>query len=582
MSKIYRQEYPRPQFERDSFINLNGEWEFYNDLSCSGKDRKVYEEKFQDRINVPFCPESKLSGIGDKDFMPSVWYAKTVDFTMEQLKGRIILHFGAVDYKSTVYLNGEVVGTHIGGYTSFSVDLTEKAKVGENRIVVHAEDDNRTGLQPRGKQSSLYYSHGCDYTRTTGIWQTVWIELVDEKYLKSVKIDATNLSGEIIFDAKLNESVKSGSLLVNVTLNGEKVGEKKVEFSGSSVKFSLQVSKVQLWEVLKGGLYDVEYIFTGDGSTDKVKSYFGIRRIDIDGRKILINGKPVFQRLVLDQGFYPDGIYTAPTDEALERDIDMSIEAGFNGARMHQKVFEERFTYYADKKGYILWGEFADWGLNPTIPEHLGIMLTEWIERVERDINHPSIICWCPLNETWDFNGSKPIADNVRKLYLAAKALDGTRPVVDTSGGYHTITDIYDIHDYEQSVEIFKERYAKCKEGEFYDNFAKREHYDGKSPYFISEYGGVKWDLTEEKESQTTSWGYGKTPESEEETIDRICGLTKVLLGIEEISGFCYTQLTDVEQERNGLYAYDRSLKFSKKSYEKLYKAFSSKAEIEK
>ena len=317
--------------------------------------------------------------------------------------------------------------------------------------------------------------------------------------------------------------------------------------------------------------------------TDEVTGYFGIRRIDIDGEKILINGKPVFQRLILDQGFYPDGICTAPTDKDLKKDIEYAMNLGFNGARLHQKVFEERYLYYADKMGYLVWGEYGDWGLDMMSPYTLHAMIPQWIEAVERDYNHPSIICWCPYNET-GVVGECPIRGtlptNISAVYHATKALDNTRPVVDTSGWSHTEnTDIFDVHDYEQDTEIFAERYKKHGEGEFFANFKLVPETPVVRPYMVSEFGGMRW--SKEAEGEETSWGYGDEPKDLEEVCRRYESWTETLLSVPNMAGFCYTQLTDVEQEQNGLYYYDRSKKFPDTVYERIRKANKRVAKIE-
>ena len=292
-------------------------------------------------------------------------------------------------------------------------------------------------------------------------------------------------------------------------------------------------------------------------TVDELKSYFGLRTVSFDGMKCLINGEPVFQRLILDQGFYPDGIYTAPTDDELRADIERSMAMGFNGARLHQKVFEPRFLYWADHLGYICWGEMASWGADPKDPRILPIFLQEWLEEIGRDYSAPCIVGWCPWNETWGESNDGTREETLRMTYLVTKAADRTRPCIDSSGGWHVVTDIYDTHDYEQSVEIYKERYAPDAPL-IYDRFDKRQRYAG-GPVFVSEYGGIGWN------PDGDGWGYGTGPKTEEEFISRYKGLTDALLDNPSHMGFCYTQLTDVEQERNGLYYYDRRPKFDPK-----------------
>ena len=288
-----------------------------------------------------------------------------------------------------------------------------------------------------------------------------------------------------------------------------------------------------------------------------------MREINIDGEKVLLNGKALFQRLVLDQGFYPDGIYTAPTDEALVQDIQISLQAGFNGARLHQKVFEERFLYHCDRLGYLVWGEQANWGLDYSRPDGLKCFLPEWMEVLERDFNHPAIVGWCPFNETWDYEGRKQDDDQLRITYLMTKQYDTTRPCIDTSGNFHVLTDIYDLHDYEQDADIFASHYQDFAQGEkLRETHPDRQTPVDGLPVFISEYGGIKWDVTREGQNQERNWGYGKGPQSLEEYLERYKRLTDTLLDNPRMFGFCYTQLYDVEQDVNGLYTSDRVPKF--------------------
>ena len=418
---IMRDEYPRPSFVRENWQCLNGEWEFYNDLCASGDDRKVYEsERLESTINVPFCPESELSGIRFVDFMPSVWYARNVTLSKEQLNGRVLLHIGASDYKTVLYVNAQRVGQHIGGYTSFSFDISEYLKEGDNRLVINVIDNLRSGKQPCGKQSRKFYSHTCDYTRTTGIWQTVWLEFVPKIYLKKVDVTATDLNGTVILRPTLSRYVANAYLKTVINFEGKIVSERDFPLSGETSICAVMLSEPKLWNVGEPNLYDIEYtLYVDSQPIDNVKSYFGIRRIDIDGYKVLINGKSVFQRLILDQGFYPDGIYTAPSDEALKRDIELSMNLGFNGARLHQKVFEERYLYHADKAGYLVWGEFPDWGMDITSLDALHEMLPQWLDSIERDYNHPCIIGWCPHNETWDLDRRAQIDSNIYERILS-------------------------------------------------------------------------------------------------------------------------------------------------------------------
>ncbi len=568
MMNIPRPEHPNPQFERASWLNLNGEWDFEFDFGNSKKDAGIMDKKeWDNKIIVPFCPESKLSGIEYTDFIPAVWYRRTVNITAEQLSEKAFLHFGAVDYEATVYINGKKAGSHKGGYASFKLDVTEYLCEGENTIIVNAVDNVRDPLVPRGKQCEDLKSRGCDYTRTTGIWQTVWLEFVPISYVKSVKFFPDYLNGSIAITAVVEGE---GTLKAEAFYEGKPMGSFE-KTASNTVTGEIKLTETHLWEVGNGRLYDLKLSF-GD---DEVKSYFGLRNVKLDGYKFLINGKSVFQRLVLDQGFYPDGIYTAPTDADLENDVKLSLAVGFNGARLHQKVFEKRFIYHCDRLGYIVWGEYGNWGLDWSSPFALEAMLPEWCECVERDFNHPSIIGWCPFNETWDQNGRKQYDGLLSTIYRVTKHMDETRPCIDTSGNFHVETDIYDVHDYEQDYHIFKDNYDKLMtEGTLYERFPNRQMYSGKGCAWVSEYGGLQWA----QGNREDAWGYGNAPKSEEEFFERYAGLTDALLDNYRMFGFCYTQLYDIEQEQNGLYYYDRTPKFDTEKFRKIN---SRKAAIE-
>ncbi|MBO5200022.1 MAG: beta-galactosidase [Clostridia bacterium] len=570
--QIPRKEYPRPQFVRSGWLNLNGQWQFEIDNGRSGEARGLSNEgaALSGEITVPFCPESKLSGVGHTDFMCGVWYKRTV--TLDTLAPRTLLHFGAVDYHCKAFVNGNLVGEHKGGYVSFAFDITSALREGENEITVYAEDDTRDRLIPSGKQSSKYGSYGCYYTRTTGIWQTVWLEFTAANYVDYVKYFPNVTDGSITVEAQL---CGKGDFTFDVSFEGKAMGSYSAKAAQGKLTFTVDLAEKHLWEVGHGRLYDVAITF----GEDKADSYFGLREVRLDGYKFLINGKSVFQRLVLDQGFYPDGIYTAPSDEALVKDIQLSLNVGFNGARLHEKIFEERFLYHADKMGYLVWGEYPDWGLDHSYADNIYGMLPEWMEEVKRDFNHPAIVGWCPHNETWNQNGHQQHDESIGIIYDVTKAIDTTRPCIDTSGNYHVRTDIFCVHDYNQDPVSFKENYDKLMtEGVLFDKFSQRQTYRGEAT-FLSEYGGIRWiDDPQRENDRTKSWGYGNAPQTEEEFKYRFKGLTDALLDNNKMFGLCYTQLTDVEQEQNGIYTYDRREKFESKFF---YDIMSRKAAIE-
>lgn len=566
MSNIPRPEHPRPDFERSAWQNLNGEWQFALDDSKSGLEKAWHTGvEFPQRIIVPFCPESKLSGIAHTDFMNAVWYRRFFAVDQALRRKRLLLHFGAVDYDARVWVNGTEVAHHRGGYTPFQSDITDVVKDGENEIVVYAEDDVRSNLQPSGKQSHQLNSYGCMYTRTTGIWQTVWLESVSDTHVSSLTIWPDAANGRVTTEIGVDRPLSGVGLQVVVTSDGREVATAQIKHAGAQNTITLEIPDAVLWQPLEPFLYDLRIrLLDGEALVDEVSSYFGLRDVRIEGDRVLINGKSVFQRLILDQGFWPDGIYTAPSDKELKADIERSIAYGYNGARLHQKVFEPRTLYWADKLGYLLWGEFPDWGCSVKFhAQSRENFLREWMEAILRDRNHPAIIAWMPLNEAHS-NGDRYAPGFFQELYTLTRRLDPSRPVLDASGYTHVVTDMWDVHDYDQDPKSFNERYAPFGASPNDETIFKndREHepkYQGQ-PYIISEYGGIWWNPGQ---TDGKAWGYGGRPTSEQEFIGRYIGLAKALLDNPHVAGFCYTQLTNVEQEVNGLYTYDRKPKFA-------------------
>ncbi len=557
---IPRPEYPRPELYRESWLNLNGIWEFAFDFSNSGEEAgKFLGVGFDRTILVPFAPESPLSGIGFLDFMPAVWYKRTFILPEDWSKKNVLLHFEACDYETTVGINGHKVGSHEGGYTPFSFNITAYLKPGENLIIVRARDDVRSGRQATGKQSHRLESYSCLYRRTTGIWQTVWLEAVPEIYIEQLRFYPQKERDEAALFVFFNQPPEGGNLFVRLSFQSKEVY--KAVYTAEKVTFiPIKIKDLKLWDIKQPNLYDVEIIyFRGKEAIDRVKSYFGFRTIEARGDRIFLNDRPLFLRFVLDQGFYPDGIYTAPNDEALKRDIEIAQSFGFNGARLHQKVFERRFLYWADKFGYLVWGEFPDWGLDISNAENFLSFQKQWRKVLNRDFNHPSIIGWCPFNERWEviYPGF------IEEIFHLTKEIDPTRLVIDSSGGYHLApTDVYDAHNYEQNIEVFAHAFSGLLEDppKVFVNGDPRRHlpYRGQ-PYFVSEYGGIWWNPGQRDEK---AWGYGARPKTAEEFIERYRRLTQALLENPKIAGFCYTQLYDIEQEVNGLCNFERQPKF--------------------
>ena len=579
-----RNEYPRPQMVRRNWECLNGEWEFDFDFGDSGAERGLqFAEHLSKKIIVPFCPESVLSGIGYTDFMDAVWYKKRITLTEEQLKSRVILRFEACDCKTTVYCNGKKVGYHVGGYTPFAVELNDAAVVGENIITVQAQDNRRRDGQPHGKQCEKYASYACSYTRTTGIYQSVWMEFLPHTYIENYKVDTFPRDKKIALRVMLDHNE---DLTVHVkVLDGLKImGEQTARFFGKQAALEIPMEEFTLWEPGKPYLYDLKFeLLDGDEVIDTVKGYFGMRSVELKNGRMYINEKPVFLRTVLDQGFNPEGIYTAPEEDLLKEDILRSMAIGFNGARLHMKVFEQRFLYWADQYGYLVFGESAGAGTMDR-GEGMAIFMPQWLESMHRDYNHPSLIGWIPFNESyWIDNLWLPMQE---LIYQVTKEVDPYRPCIDASGGFHSsMTDMYDVHDYEQDPAILRDKLDRMvKDRSDWNNPINRailadQQWDGVTPYWISEAIGTFWNGG--KPRAEGEFSYGIDPTSEEEFAERYEGLIAAMLDCPLVCGFCVTQLTDIEQELNGLYNYDRSFKFEPEIYQRIKAANERKAAIE-
>ncbi|WP_432492077.1 glycoside hydrolase family 2 protein [Kineococcus auxinigenes] len=588
---VPRPEHPRPSVRRPDWLCLNGRWEFEVDAGDSGLERGLLERPLTGTITVPFAPESELSGVRVTDFLPAVWYRREVELPAQWAGRRTLLHFGAVDHDATVWVDGEELARHRGGFTPFTVDLGHRS--GRVSVVVRARD-SRWGPQARGKQSTRYDAYECFYTRTTGIWQTVWLEPVPDVSLARPRITPDVAGCALHLEQPLRRSgTGSAGDRAGWTLRAT-VSDADGEVLTATVRADLDLSprlvlalpedRVRLWEPRDPHLYDVRIALldAGGAEVDAVDTYAGLRSVSIDGEAVLLNGRPVFQRLVLDQGYWPDGLMTAPSDEALVRDIELSLAAGFNGARLHQKVFEERFLFHADRLGYLCWGEFGDWGaaergteLDREFQRPTASFVTQWLEALERDHSHPSLIGWCGLNETYQrLTDRITVLDDVtRAMFLAAKAMDTSRPVLDASGYSHRVaeSDVWDSHDYTQDPAEFAREVGGLAQGAPHTNRGPDGQewslpYGGQ-PWFCSEFGGIWWRPDAEASDSSvdrgaeSSWGYGQAPRSEEEFHERFAGLTGVLLGDPLMFGYCYTQLTDVFQEQNGVYSFDRSQK---------------------
>ena len=567
---IPRPEYPRPQFVRDSWLNLNGQWQFEIDSGDSGMERGLKERELAGEITVPFCPESKLSGVTNVDYLNAVWYRRDVDVPADWVGQKVFLHFGAADYDTTCWINGQEVGRHRGGWSSFTFEATKALEAGQAATIVVRCRDKTRGNQPRGKQSPEHDSYGCFYTRTTGIWQTVWLEATPPLHFKRPHIVPDLANKRFTLTMPLSNNRPGAKIRATASFDGQEVATAEVRADlDFAPMLDLELgADAKLWDVGQGNLYDITLeLLDADGSVlDKAETYAGLRSIAIDGKCVKINGRSVFQRLVLDQGFYPDGVMTAPTDAALRGDLELAMAVGFNGARFHEKVFEERSLYHADQLGFLIWGEYGDCGLEMTDPPMA--MVSEWMDTIHRDRNHPCIVGWAGLCET-----VLPIEDHIdgledlmNAMVGGARAADPTRLALDSSGGCHRIRDIdvYDYHDYNQDPAKIASMLQTVSEGNPPTDWRGHDKepsipFRGQ-PFFLSEFGGTGWNpnLPEGDEA----WGYGDRPKNEEDYYQRFKGLCDAVMDNPDVFGYVWTQIVDVEQEQNGIYFYDRTPKF--------------------
>ncbi|PQP88824.1 glycoside hydrolase family 2 protein [Paenibacillus sp. AR247] len=570
----YIKDHPRPQFVRGDWMSLNGVWDFRFDDHNAGEQER-WQETFVEthKINVPFTYETRLSGIGIEEYHPYVWYNKKVHIPKEAGEKRVILHFQAVDHVAKVWINGQMAGSHQGGYAAFSFDITPYLVFGaDNQITVKAEDSDSC-TQPRGKQRWTKDNFECFYVQTTGIWQTVWLEYVEEQRLETVKITPDVDRSIVRFDYQVEGVEATGDLRLEaiVTLKGRTV--KRVSLVIDRPCLTVEVDliheangpwKKSLWSPQHPNLYDVEFVLTLDGQVvDRVFSYFGMRKISIENGRVLLNNVPIYQRLILDQGYWTDSHLTPPSEEALIEDIDSMLAMGYNGVRKHMKIEDARFLYWCDVKGLLVWSEMA--ATFEFQDQAVEAFTKEWLEIVRQQYNHPSIITWVPFNESW---GISSILRDPRQqkftegIYHLTKAIDPYRPVITNDGWEHTVSDILTLHDYVENGDGFMKRYSNleavltcettCNQWKF--AFAEGYKYRGQ-PIMITEFGGIAF-------RSDKGWGYGRQVSTEEEFLSRFEGLTMAIKSVDSIVGYCYTQLTDVQQEINGILNEDRTPKF--------------------
>lgn len=575
-----RKAYPRPQFVREAWQNLNGSWQFCFDDNNEGLAEKWYldEKEFRDQIEVPFVYQCKLSGIQEDKSHEILWYKKSFEIETNG-KERVLLHFGAVDYHAMIFLNGGLVCEHEGGHTSFTVDITDflDRNKKEQSLAVRVYDPLEDELIPRGKQIWEDQPKGIWYTGTTGIWQTVWVEKVNHKYISDLKFTSLFDEGKESIICITEDTDFGDAIAYQISFEGNTICEGEVKCHNHTIKWDVDLIQNHIfrtnfhdngwaWTPESPSLFEVLLVLKdAEGHVfDRIESYFGFRKVHKENGMVYLNNKPYYQKLVLDQGYWREGLMTAPTDEAFKRDIELAKEMGFNGCRKHQKTEDPIFLYWADKLGFLVWGECASTVMYD--PKAVKRLMTEWTEIIQRDYNHPSIIVWVPLNESWgipNVHRNSMQQHFSQTMYHVLHALDDTRLVISNDGWEMTETDICAIHNYMHGQKEEVRKFAHYREmlansrnlidmpSTCWDIYAKGFAHTGE-PVMLTEFGGIGFELSGEG-----AWGYTSV-ENEDDFLEDYTRIMDTIFDSVGLCGYCYTQLTDVEQEMNGLLTYDR------------------------
>jgi beta-galactosidase/beta-glucuronidase len=576
--------YPRPQLRRKDWVSLDGMWDFAFDPEMKYREPADVPD-WPLQILVPYAPECVMSGIGDEGFHRACWYRRSFEIAGAELeahlarRGRVLLHFGAVDYQARVWVNDVKVAVHEGGHTPFTADITFALNgAGPEVLAVWAEDDPHDLEKPRGKQDWKLEPHGIWYPRTTGIWQTVWLELVPATYLQSMRWIPNVERWEIAFTA-YTAGAPAQDLSIQVQLAcGERVlahDTYKVLDSEVNRRIGLSDPGIDdyrnelLWSPEKPTLIQARIrLLRGTEVIDELESYTALRSIGLQREKILLNGRPYNMRLVLDQGYWPDTFMTAPSDEALRKDVELAKAMGFNGVRKHQKLEDPRYLYWADVLGLLVFGEMPS--AYRFTPRSVRRLLHEWTEAIERDISHPCVVIWVPFNESWGVPELSMLAaqrDAVAAFFHLTKTLDPSRLVIGNDGWESSATDIIGIHDYAVDPKHLRDRYGpEVAAKEVVDRrwsggrILTLDGYPHRGqPICLSEFGGIAYSRADDKEGQE-GWGYARAKHLHDYE-ELTCALIEVARTTAIFSGFCYTQFADTFQEVNGLLFDDRTPK---------------------
>lgn len=573
--------YPRPQLVRRLWADLCGSWDFEYDDADVGLDANwARREALAQRIIVPFPPESTASGIGDTTFHRVVWYRRDIGpddliAAGNRTQGeRLLLHFGAVDYRATVWLDGTLLGHHEGGHTPFEFDITAALDLSRtlHSLVVRAEDDPHDVSQPRGKQDWELEPHSIWYHRTTGIWQPVWLEAVPTLSISNLHFTPNLVEGAVLVEVELNCRPTAGaSVRVQLSWDGARLADLITQVDSDHTKAILELTRQQngqdyehlLWSPENPRLLDAVVTLSGEGgSLDVIGSYLGLRSAAVGHGHFLLNDRPYYVRSVLSQGYWPESHLAAPSAPALHDEVRLIKDLGFNAARVHQKIEDPRFLFWADKLGLLVWGETPS--AFEFSPRAVRRMIAEWTEAVERDRSHPCIVTWVPLNESWGVQhiaNDQSIRDYARAIFHLTKALDPSRPVVSNDGWEHLDSDLWTVHDYEPSGAVLARRYADAAAvallfdglGPAGRRLRLSDEPDRGQPVMLSEFGGVKYQAGgSHSQVDPAAWGYSSAL-SATDFATRLGDLLDAVRASGVLAGYCYTQLTDTLQEANGL-----------------------------
>jgi beta-galactosidase/beta-glucuronidase len=586
--------HPRPDFIREEWTSLNGSWHFEFDDKNLGESQQWYSSHtFSEKIQVPFVYQCNISGIEDKTYHPIMWYQRNFSLPQNFDNSNVLLHFGAVDYKAKVWLNGIYIGEHEGGYTPFHFDITPFVKTSVENYLVVKVIDKKDCTQPRGKQYWKEYNEMCWYQPSSGIWQSVWLENTGSSHIDYVRITPDIDNRLATFDLHLNgQDLEEYQVEISLSHKNIPTPRRKYYYNPSipkdyvedtpetfqklsyeltesrtkiavSFKEREYIKDIHYWSPENPHLYEaVISLYKNGALLDKITTYFGMRKIEVINDEIYLNNQPYYQKLILDQGYWEDTHLTPPSDEALRFDIEAAKKMGFNGARKHQKIEDPRYYYWADILGFLVWGELpSTYDFQDESITNLSRDMTEFIKR---DYNHPCIVAWVPLNESWgvrDIYYDRFQQNFAASIYYLIKSFDQTR-LISNNDGWEQVeqTDIYGLHDYTDINAHLRSTYSSketvmSKHGQYRPSLAKGHPYQDK-PFLITEFGGIAFS-----DKEKASWGYFGQVKDEKEFIERFKNITLAFREMPYVKGYCYTQLTDVYQEKNGLLTIDRKFK---------------------